>query len=172
MDTKPLPINKVAQSGLITIDLGNFYPKDSIQEIDISQFLFKGLVLREKEFREMVLSFNWEQYKGKTAAMHCSTDAIVPQWAFMLIAASLKDLAKEVYFGNKNSVVALKMLSTIEQEDFQKYEDEKVIIKGCGKHTIPTEIYVAVSNKLLPLVQSLMYGEACSTVPVYKRNKK
>jgi hypothetical protein len=172
METTPLPINKVAQSGLITLDLDNYYPKELIVELDIADFLFKGLVLREKEFRDTISNFDWSKFQNKIVAVNCSTDAIVAKWAYMLISASLNNIAKEVYFGNPEGVIIQKMLLAIEKIDFDKFKDEKVIVKGCGKFTIPTEIYVAVSSRLLPLVQSLMYGEACSTVPIYKRKTK
>lgn len=172
METTPLPINKVAQSGLVTLDLDNYYPKEQIVELDIADFLFKGLVLREKEFRDTIANFDWSKFQNKVVAVHCSTDAIVAKWAYMLISAALNNIAKEIYFGNPEGVIIQKMLLAIEKIDFDKFKDEKVIVKGCGKFTIPTEIYVAVSSRLLPLVQSLMYGEACSTVPIYKRKTK
>lgn len=172
MESTPLPINKVAQSGLITLDLDNYYPKAQIVELDIADFLFKGLVLREKEFRDMIANFDWSNFENKVVAVYCSTDAIVAKWAYMLISASLNNIAKEIYFGNVEGVIIQKMLLAINNINFDKFKNEKVIVKGCGKFEIPTEVYVAVSSKLLPLVQSLMYGEACSTVPIYKSKIK
>lgn len=172
METKVLPVNKVAESGLMTLDLDKFYPKESVVELDISAFLFKGLVLREKDFREAVSNLEKEKYLNKLVGVFCSTDAIVPHWAYMLVATALKDIAKEVYFGDQKSVIIQGIMKNLESLNLESFRDQKLIIKGCGKYEIPAEAYMAATARLLPLVQSLMYGEACSTVPVYKRKIK
>ena len=162
-------INKVAQSGLITLDLEDLFPKEEILEFNMKDFLFRGLILKEKEFREALKQHDWSLYANKITAVFCSTDAILPQWAFMLVASYLSAQTDKIYFGSKENVEYNLFLQNIKNTDENKYKDERVIIKGCGTKTVTGEAYLEITKKLQPVVKSLMFGEPCSTVPVYKR---
>lgn len=162
-------VNKVAQSGLITLDLEDFFPKEAIIAFDIKEFLFRGLILKELEFRAALKAHDWSAYKDKTVAVFCSTDAIIPQWAFMLVATYLSAQTTEIYFGTTEEVEQKLFLLNLKSIDATKYIDEKIIIKGCGTKTVTGEAYLEITKKLQPVVKSLMFGEACSTVPIYKR---
>ena len=162
-------VNKVAQSGLITLDLEDFFPKEAIIAFDIKEFLFRGLILKELEFRAALKAHDWSAYKDKTVAVFCSTDAIIPQWAFMLVGTYLSAQTTEIYFGTTEEVEQKLFLSNLKSIDATKYIDEKIIIKGCGTKTVTGEAYLEITKKLQPVVKSLMFGEACSTVPIYKR---
>jgi len=162
-------INKVAQSGLITLDLEDFFPKKEIIGFDIKDFLFRGLILKELDFRAALKAHDWSVYKDKTVAVFCSADAIIPQWAYMLIMTHLSAQTTTVYFGTIEEVEQKLFLSNIKKLDAAKYTGEKIIIKGCGTKTVTGEAYLEVTKKLQPVVKSLMFGEPCSTVPVYKK---
>lgn len=162
-------INKVAQSGIITLDLEDFFPKEEISIVDIKIFLFKELILKEKEFREALKNYEWSIYKNKAVAIGCSTDAIIPQWAFMLVATYVSEFTSQYYFGTKENVEYNLFIENIKILDTSKYKDERVIIKGCGTKTVTGEAYLEITKKLKPVVKSLMFGEACSTVPVFKK---
>ena len=162
-------VNKVAQSGLITLDLEDFFPKEAILALDIKEFLFRGLILKELEFRAALKAHDWSAYQDKIVAVFCSTDAIIPQWAFMLVVTYLSAQTTEIYFGTTEDVEQKLFLSNLKSIDATKYIDEKIIIKGCGTKTVTGEAYLEITKKLQPLVKSLMFGEACSTVPIYKR---
>ncbi len=162
-------VNKVAQSGLITLDLEDFFPKEAIVAFDIKEFLFRGLILKELDFRAALKAHDWSTYKDKTVAVFCSTDAIIPQWAFMLVGTYLSAQTTEIYFGTTEDVEQKLFLSNLKRIDATKYIDEKIIIKGCGTKTVTGEAYLEITKKLQPVVKSLMFGEACSTVPIYKR---
>ncbi|HZH67724.1 MAG TPA: DUF2480 family protein [Chitinophagales bacterium] len=162
-------VNRVAQSGIVTIDLEQLIDDHQIVELDISQFLFKGLLLREKEFRTALRTYDWEQFRDKTVAVFCSTDAIVAQWAYMLISNHLMNIAKDFYWGTKDIVWQEILIQTIRQLDQEEYHDKRIIIKGCGKRPLPDAAYLEITKRLLPIVKTLMFGEACSTVPVYKK---
>lgn len=162
-------VNKVAQSGLITLDLEDFFPKEAIIAFDIKEFLFRGLILKELEFRAALKAHDWSAYKDKTVAVFCSTDAIIPQWAFMLVVTFLSAQTTEIYFGTTEEVEQKLFLLNLKSIDATKYIDEKIIIKGCGTKTVTGEAYLEITKKLQPVVKSLMFGEACSTVPIYKR---
>lgn len=161
--------NKVAESGLIVLDLADFLPKEGVVALDIKEFLFHGMVLREKEFREMLKAYDWSAFSGKFVAVHCSTDAIVPRWAYMLIATYLQPIALGVSASNAEAYAQHLTLNAIQGIEVEDYRDAKVILKGCGDHTLTDAMYTQLSMRLLPVVKSLMYGEPCSTVPVYKR---
>ncbi len=161
--------NKVAESGIITIDLEEFYPKEEICSFDIKEFLFMEMLLKEKDFRASLDQHNWEQYKGKPVAVFCTTDAIIPMWAYMLISSKLSGVASSIKEGTKEEVfksIFIQNIQTLKEKD---YQDKRVIIKGCGDKEIPAFAYTEITNLLLPFVKSLMYGEACSAVPVFKR---
>lgn len=161
--------NKVADSGLITLDLASFIPPTEIVLFDIKPYLFMELILKEKDFRASLLSIDWSQYADKIVGIYCSTDAIIPMWANMLIVASLTPVAKAVYFGNENKVREQVLLENIERINASDFLDQRVVVKGCGETPIGESAYIAVTHKLQPVVKSIMYGEPCSTVPVYKK---
>ena len=162
-------VNKVAESGIVTLDLETFYPKEEVVELDIKDFLFMEMLLKEKEFREKLDQTDWVYYKEKTVAVFCSTDAIIPMWAYMLVSTKLSPYAKEVFLGNKNETTEKVVEKNIQQINTDPFKDKRVVVKGCGDIEISPSAYLSISNKLLPVVKSLMYGEPCSTVPVYKR---
>lgn len=161
--------NKVAESGIITINLENYIPQEEICSFDIKDFLFMEMLLKEKEFRQALDNHHWEQYANKHVAIFCSTDAIIPMWAFMLVASRLTPVAKSVFEGSPEELYKKLFLDKIQAIETQEFEDKRVVIKGCGEKEIPAYAYTAISNQLLPKVKSLMYGEPCSTVPVYKK---
>lgn len=162
-------VNKVAESGLITLDLEDFYPKEEVGVFDMKDFLFMGLILKEKDFREALKKLDLSIYKGKNVALTCTADAVIPVWAYMLAASYLQPVANEVIFGNEeflHKTLFLRKLSSINPVD---YQDKRVIIKGCGELPITESAYVEITKILRPYVKSIMYGEPCSTVPVYKK---
>jgi len=161
--------NKVAESELVTLDLKTYMPEEEPALFDIKPFLYRELILREKEFRAALLTHDWNQYQGKTVLLYCSADAIVPVWAYMLIVAQLKDQAKEVHFETIDLWTERKILEAIEKMKPEIFRDKRIVIKGCGEEKIPDAAFVAITRKLLPEVKSIMYGEPCSTVPVYKK---
>ena len=162
-------INKVANSGLISLNLEDYYTEGERVLIDVKDQLFMGLVLKEKDFREWIKTNNWTIYQDKYVGIYCSTDAIVPTWAYMLIATKLSGIAKKVVFGDIHALEAAIWENAFNQIDVNEYKDQKVVIKGCGDLPVSPAAYTNIANKLIPVVQSLMYGEPCSTVPVYKR---
>lgn len=162
-------INKVAQSGLITLDLEDFFPKEEIVQLDIRDFLFRGLILKELEFRASLKATDWAVYQNRIVAVHCSTDAIVPQWAWMLVATCLTNHTTHYFFGTKEEVEQKLFLLNVKELDASRYTGERVVIKGCGTRTVSGEAYLEITKKLQPVVKSLMFGEPCSTVPVYKK---
>ena len=159
----------MAQSGLIVLDLEDFFPESEVIGFDLSAFLFKGLILKEREFRQALKEHDWDDYQGKHVSLFCSTDAIIPHWAYMLITTYLKDTAQSIHYGNPSDVEEDILINNLKQLNIDEYRDERVIIKGCGKLEKSGKAYIAVTNILLPVVKSLMFGEPCSTVPVYKR---
>lgn len=162
-------INKVAESGLISLDLTNYIPTTEIVLFDIKQYLYMELILKEKEFRAALNVADLSIYQNKIVGIFCSTDAIIPMWANMLIASALQPFAKAIYFGDENKVREQILLEGIAQIDSSEYIDQRVVVKGCGETPIGESAYIAITNKLRPVVKSIMYGEPCSTVPVYKK---
>jgi hypothetical protein len=162
-------INKVAQSGLVTLDPAAFYPEGERVVYDIKDNLFQGLILREKDFREFVKTYDWSQYEGKNVAVTCTADAIVPAWAYMLLANRLAPYAREVVFGNEDVLETVLFVKNIANMDVEQYRDQRLVIKGCGDVQVPVSAYVELTKKLTPVVKSLMFGEPCSTVPIYKK---
>lgn len=167
--TKPL-VNKVAQSGLVTINLEN-YLKQEILELDLKDFLFHGLLLKEKDFRHQVNEYDWSAFKNQPVTLFCSTDALIQQWAYMLLASRLMPYTTEIYYGSKEEAETKQIISAIQLLDLEKFKDKKVIVKGCSRKEISDEAYLEITTHLLPVVKSLMFGEACSTVPVYKKKE-
>lgn len=165
--------NKVAKSGLISLDLGTLLPSEKeISEIDIKDQLWQGIALKEKLFRSYVKETDWSVYKDQFVGVFCSEDAIIPSWAYMLVASALQPYAKLVVLGNKEKVKTRALLYHIENLDPKEYQGERVIAKGCGDSAFTDEAFLAVTQKLQPVVKTLMYGEPCSTVPIYKAPKK
>lgn len=162
-------INKVSESGLITLDLSTFLPKEKIVVFDLKDYLFMELILKEKDYRTALLEKEWSEYENKIVCIYCSSDAIIPIWAYMLASTHLQPISKGVYFGNQNQVKENILLHNINNILADDYFDKRVVIKGCGDEAIPESAYVAITNKLLPVAKSIMYGEPCSTVPVYKK---
>ena len=164
-------VNKVAQSGLITINLEDLYVPGDRVLFDLKDWLYEELILKEKDFREKLKNHNWEKYKDKFVAITCSVDAVVPTWAFMLVTTHLKPVAKKISFGNLQKLeeeIFDEVISKLNTTDFQ---DKKIVIKGCSKIAVPVSAYVRLTEILRPLVKSIMYGEPCSTVPVFKRKE-
>lgn len=164
-------INKVAQSALVTLNLEELLHPGERVVYDIKDNLFQGLILREKDFRAFVKEHDWSVYTGKNVAIICSVDAIVPTWAYMLLATKLQAHANYYVFGDLEALEQALMQEAIAKIDPEEYRDGKVVIKGCGSIQVPTYAYVEIMRKLSPVVSSLMYGEPCSTVPLYKRPK-
>lgn len=162
-------INKVAQSGLISLDPADFYPKGERIVYDIKDNLFHGLILREKDFREFVKENDWSFYQGKHIAIICTADAIVPTWAYMILANKLVPYAATMVFGDIEVLETLLFLKEIDKLDLEKYRNQRIVIKGCGDIPVPVSAYVELSARLNAVAKSIMYGEPCSTVPIYKR---
>jgi len=162
-------INRVANSKLITFDLEEIYPKGERISFDISQWLLEGIVLRESEFRNKATEHNWSQYQNKFVALFCSTDAIVPGWAYLLLSLHLAPYAKKVTVGSLDELESILFTELLQNIDVSEYIDKPVIIKGCAHKPIPQNAYVLLAQKLQPIAKSIMYGEACSSVPLFKR---
>ena len=164
-------INRVSNSQLITIDLTDYAPNLSVKELDIKDFLFQGIVLKEKEFRLSLKEFDFSNYANKTVALNCSADAIVPMWAFMLVTSYLNSINADIHFGGKEDVFQQIFTTNIDTIDGTEFENKKVIVKGCGNIPLSESLYIAITKKLQNSVSSLMFGEACSAVPVLKNKK-
>ncbi len=162
-------VNKVAESGLISFDLEEYYPKGEIAVFDLKDYLFMGLILKEKDYRAALLTTDWAQYKNKYVAITCTADAIVPMWANMLAASYLQPVAKDVVFGNEQQLIAIVLTKNLAAVNGEAFTDKRVVVKGCGDVAIPEVAYVEITNKLRPFAKSIMYGEPCSTVPIYKK---
>ncbi len=164
-------INRVANSKLVTFDLEELYPQGERIVFDIKDWLYEGFVLREKEFRTFVSEHNWSQYANNFVALTCSSDAIVPGWAFMLIASKLQPYAKKVVQGNLETLETAIYQEELLKYDFSAFSDKPVIIKGCSNKPVPKNAYMMAIEKIQLVAKSIMYGEACSSVPLYKRPK-
>lgn len=164
-------VNRVAASKLVTLDLEDFYPPGERIVIDLKDWLFEGLVLREKEFRDTVKAHDWSVYEGKYAAVLCSTDAIIPSWAYLLVTISLAPYAKKVVVGSLELLESQLYESIIESLPLDPYKDRPIIIKGCSERSIPETAYASLVTRLVPVAGSIMYGEACSSVPLHKKKK-
>lgn len=162
-------INKVAQSGLVTFDLASIYPEGERRVYDIKDNLFHGLILKEKDFRDFVKNHDWSVYEGAYVAITCTADAIVPTWAYMLLANRLEPFAKEVVFGDLETLETLLFERALTALDMQQFADERVVVKGCGDVPVPESAFVKFTYELSKVAKSIMYGEPCSTVPVFKR---
>lgn len=162
-------INRVAASGLKTFDLEALYQPGERVWLDISERLHEGLILREKEFRGWLREHDWPSYAGKFVAVGCSSDAIVPSWAFMLLGIALEPYAGKVVFGSVADMERVLFREALAGVDWDEFRDARVVVKGCSKVDVPVEAYVEVVCRLRPLAASIMYGEPCSTVPLFKR---
>jgi hypothetical protein len=164
-------VNKVAESGLITINPEHYLPQIAIKGFDIKDFLFMGMILKEKDYREALKNYDWSSFENIIAAVHCSADAIIPVWAYMLCTTYLQPIAAEVIMGSPEQVRESKILKAIDAEDFSIYTDRMMVVKGCGDDAVPESAYLSITQKLMPFAKSIMYGEPCSTVPIYKKKK-
>lgn len=165
-------VNKVAESGIITIDLEDYLSREEVIFFDLKEYLFMELILKEKDFREALKNLDVNHYAEKNVAIGCSADAIIPMWAYMLVVSYLEPVVKHIFFGSveeAGTAILLENLSSINAVD---YKDQRVVIKGCGEKHIPETAYVKITEKLRPVAKSIMYGEPCSTVPIYKRPKE
>ena len=167
-----LIINKVAQSALVTLDLEKFYPEGETIVFDMKDYLFMQLILKEKDYRESLKNLDVNIYKDKNVCITCSVDAVIPVWAYMLAVSSLQPVAKEVVMGNENFVHELLFLKNLWKINAKEYEGKRVVVKGCGEKKIPESVYAEITRILRPVAKSIMYGEPCSTVPVYKQSSK
>lgn len=162
-------VNKVAQSGLVTLKLERYAPEAPIDGFDVADHLFQGLLLREKDFRAAVAAYDWRRHEGRYLAVYCSADAIVPVWAYMLVASEAAPYALGVYTGEPADVETRIFLERLAALDPEAHRDARVVIKGCADRPVPEAVFVEAVRRLRPVVRSLMYGEPCSTVPLYKR---
>lgn len=170
MDTSKPLINKVAQKALITLDLGTFFPKkESIVVIDLKDFLFKGLILKEADFREAVKNTDWSAYKDKYVVLHCSASAIIPMWAYMVLSAELSPYATDIASSSPDDAPEIFLYRQLAKLDLNEFRNQRVVIKGCGERQIPEAAFVQVTQQLSKVARSVMYGEPCSTVPVFKK---
>jgi hypothetical protein len=168
---KPL-VNRVAKSGILTLNLQDFYPDVEIVVFDVKDYLFKELILRENDFRTAVDAYDWPSLQGKHLVVTCSSDAIIPMWAYMLVAVSATNHAISVFTGTVEQFLSLNMIDSIDAGwNDENYRDKRVILKGCSDKSVPPGVYLHMSARLQPLVKSIMYGEPCSTVPIYKAPK-
>ena len=164
-------VNKVSESGLVTLDLEEFYPKEETAVFDMKDHLFMGLILKEKDFRETMKSLDTTPYKGKNVALTCSADAVIPMWAYMLVVSYLEPVAKEIVFGDSDFLHRSIFLKNIAKINVADYEDKRVVIKGCGETPIEDFAYMEITKRLRPVAKTIMYGEPCSTVPIFKNRQ-
>ncbi|MFC0774225.1 DUF2480 family protein [Terrimonas alba] len=162
-------VNKVAESGIITVDPASYIPAGETVVFDLKDHLFMGLILKEKDFRETLKNMDWEQYRNRNVAVTCSADAIIPVWAYMLVASNLQPVAKEIVMGDEQELHRQLFLKNIAQINAHDFDDKRVVIKGCGDIPIGDFVYLELTKLLRPVAKSIMYGEPCSTVPVYKK---
>jgi hypothetical protein len=164
-----LLINKVSESALLTLNLEEYYPKEPIVLFDMKDHLFMGLILKEKDFREALKNIDLTIYTDKAVAVTCSADAVIPIWAYMLVASYLQPVTKEVIFGTEQELKNQLLLKNIEQINLDEFTDKRVVIKGCGELPVGEAAYLKATKILRPVVKSIMYGEPCSTVPIFKK---
>jgi hypothetical protein len=165
-------INKVAESGLITLNPEDYYPRGETAVFDLKDFLFMALILKEKDFREALKNLDWEQYRNKNVAITCTADAIIPVWAWMLAASYLQPVAKEIVMGDEKELHKTIFLKNLSKINVDEFADKKIVVKGCGETPIADFVYMEITKLLRPVAKSIMYGEPCSTVPVFKKSGK
>ncbi|MEO8569313.1 MAG: DUF2480 family protein [Ginsengibacter sp.] len=164
-------INKVAQSALITIDLEKFYPQGDLAIFDLKDHLFMELILKEKEYREGLKNMDFSIYRDKNVGITCSADAVIPVWAYMLAATYIEPYAREIVFGNETILLEVLFLKNLWKLDPSEFNDKRIVVKGCGEKKIPEAAYIEITRLLRPVAKSIMYGEPCSTVPIFKQAK-
>lgn len=162
-------INKVADSGLVSLDLESYYPKGEVVVFDMKDHLFMGMILKEKDFREALKNLDWEIYKNKYVAVTCTADAVIPVWAYMLVASNLSSIAKDFIMGDEKELHRTLFLKNLSAINTREFADKRIVIKGCGETPIGEFAYTEITKLLRPVAKSIMYGEPCSTVPVYKK---
>jgi len=165
-------VNRVAKSPLVTFDLESYYPEGNRYEVDLSQWLYEGLILKEKDFRKAIQEWDTDYLKGSFVALYSSTDAIIPGWAYMLVSAKLQPVTQKVIVGSLDDLETILYAEIIQNIDTSEFEGKPIIIKGCAHKPVPQSAYVLITQKLLPVAKSVMYGEACSSVPIYKQTRK
>jgi hypothetical protein len=162
-------INKVAESALVTLNLEDYYPNETIVIFDLKDYLFMGLILKEKDFREALKNLDLEPFKGNYVTVTCSADAVIPMWAYMLAATYLQPVAKDVFFGTEDEVKKQLLLNNISKISTEEFIDKRIVIKGCGELPVSEAAYLQATKMLRPVAKSIMYGEPCSTVPIFKK---
>jgi Protein of unknown function (DUF2480) len=162
-------VNKVAESGLVSLDLENYYPKGETIVFDMKDHLFMGMILKEKDFREALKKLDWNIYKDKYVAVSCTADAVIPVWAYMLVASGLSGVAKDFVMGDEKELHRTLFRKNLSAINTAEFADKRIVIKGCGETPIGEFAYTEITKLLRPVVKSIMYGEPCSTVPVYKK---
>jgi hypothetical protein len=162
-------VNKVSESGLITLDLEQYYPREQVVLFDLKDYLFMGLILKEKDFRESLKNHDWEVYRNKYVGVTCSADAIIPPWAYMLVASYLQPVARDVIIGDEKEVHKTIFLQNIQGVDVNEFTGQRVVVKGCGETPIGEFAYMEITKRLRPVAKTIMYGEPCSTVPIFKK---
>ncbi|AYB30346.1 DUF2480 family protein [Chryseolinea soli] len=170
-ETQDQIVNKVANSALVTFDLEHYYQPGERVVLDIKGQLYQELILKEKDFRDFIRQHDWTAYQDKYVAITCTADAIVPTWAFMLVSIALQPYAKQVVFGTLEELETAIFKKSLEKVDWTTFQNAKVVVKGCSKVDVPVAIYVEATNNLRPYAASIMFGEPCSTVPLYKKPK-
>jgi hypothetical protein len=162
-------INKVAESGLITLDLEKYFPREETMVFDMKDHLYMQMILKEKDFREALKNLDWKKYENKNVAVVCTADAVIPVWAYMLVASYLQPVARQIVMGDEKELHKKLFLQNLSTININEFEDKRVVIKGCGETPIPDYVYMEITKMLRPVAKSIMYGEPCSTVPVYKK---
>jgi len=162
-------VNKVAESGLITLDLEKFLPGNPVVLFDLKDYLFMGLILKEKDFRAAMQQHDWAQYQDKYVAVACTADAVIPVWASMLVASYLQPFATDVVYGAEEELINQVLMKNLQQLDVSVYADKRIVVKGCGDVPIADRAYLEITKRLRPVAKSIMYGEPCSTVPIFKK---
>ncbi len=165
---KPL-VNRVAESGIITLNLEDYFPVQEIRSFDIKNFLFRGLILKEKDFRQALIELNWAEYADKQVAVFCSADAVVPLWAYQLIAVYLQPVAARIVCGSVETLLTVHYHEVLSKINLADFAEKRIVVKGCGQRPVPAAAYLEIARLLRPVAKSLMYGEACSAVPLYKK---
>ena len=162
-------INKVAQSGLYTLDLEDYYPKDEIVVFDLKPLLFMEMILKEKEFRAALQTIDWTQYKDKVLAVTCTVETIIPLWAYMLVAVQAEPYVKNIFLGDRPTALQELFLANLRAIDITEFTDKRIVVKGCGDLSVGGFAYLEIARRLRPVAKSILYGEACSNVPIFKK---
>jgi len=167
---KPL-VNRVALSSLKTINLEDYFPSGEIELFDLKDYLYMEFILKEKDFRVALSEHDWTKYEGKNLAVHCSTDAIIPVWAWMLVVAHAEPYCNQVFLGDTDEFIRQSYAHELSQLNLETFTNQRVVIKGCSEKPVPPSAYLILTKLLRPYAKSIMYGEPCSTVPIYKKKK-